>query len=453
MSPAPNHADHSTPTAETRGKTRYRRAAVIALPLAAGLTLAACSTSGSQASGSGASVEGTAVSLVTDDCPADATEPLGDGEDIVIGTSLAMSGPAASAAVSLAGVNAYFDKINDDGGIDGHHIRFLAKDDALETARAVSNVKSLIEQEHVFATIMQLGTPQSQATRDIYERNCVPQLYVSSGAPDFYDPSEHQWSTSGFLPYGAWASATADFLGQEFPDGPKVAELEWTSDVGKASSTAFANAADGTDIDIVSEAEHGSNAVSLSNQVNELLARSPDAIVASTGGSFCTQLVSEARSSGFTGPIIMPLACRDTTQFFEPLGDAATNVQSVRSELDPASSANADDSDVQEYLADMARYQPDADARSTYVANGYSDAALLVEQLRKAADSDDGLTRTALMDAVWSTDAEIPMNFEGHNTVINGESPYPIGYGKVMSWDADTHAWTDTGVDVSAGQN
>src|SRR5699024_4574695 len=143
--PNPLSTRMETPMIDNRVRRR-RVAAAVGLPLAVGLTLAACSTSGSQASGSGASVEGKTVSLDTDSCPQDATEAIADGDDIVIGTSVAMSGPAASAAASLAGVNAYFDKINDEGGIDGHDVRLVAKDDALETARAVSNVKSLVEQ-------------------------------------------------------------------------------------------------------------------------------------------------------------------------------------------------------------------------------------------------------------------------------------------------------------------
>ncbi|MBH0119781.1 ABC transporter substrate-binding protein [Rhodococcus sp. HM1] len=447
----PTQHDPAQTAASSQRIIPRRALACLALPAVVGLALTGCSTSGSSPSSGGAEVSGDTVTVDSSACPPDATAALADGADIVVGTSLAMSGPASSSAVTLGGANAYFDKVNAAGGVDGHKIRFETKDDALDPARAVANVKSLIEQDKVFATILQLGTPQSQATRAMYEKNCVPQLYVSSGAPDFYDPAAHQWSTSNFLPYEVWGQATVDYLTKTFPQGAKIGELVWNSDTGKASSTALSEAIKGGNATVVAQTTHDSTAVSLSNQTGEILAASPDVIVASTGGAFCTQLVSEARRAGFKGPIMMPLACRDTTQFFEPLGDLATNVLAVRSSLDPASTRDAENADVKTYLADMAAFQPSANARSTYVADGYRFAALLVEQLGRAAKSEAGLTRAALMDAVWSTDTNLAMNFDGNKVVVNGARPYPVGNGTVLSYDASAKSWTDTGVDVVAG--
>lgn len=440
----------SSSFSNTRRGASRRRISYFAASVVLGLALTGCSTSGTQATSGGGEITAGKVTIDTTKCPAGASESLSTGADIVIGTSLAQSGSGASSALSLGGINAYFDKINADGGVDGHKVTLNAKDDALDPARAVANVKALIEQDNVFATIFQLGTPQNLATRQMYETNCVPQLYASTGDHSFYDPANHPWSTSSFLPYDAWGEATAEFIDKKFPSGAKVAELVWNSDTGKALDEAFTRGIEGTSVEIVASQSHDSTAVSMSNQVTEMLAKSPDAIVAATSGAFCNQLVSAARRAGFGGPIVVPPSCRDTTQFFEPLGELADGLLTVRSSLDPADPTAATEPSMREYLEAMQKYQPSYDPRSTYVADGYRFAALLVEQLQRAASAEGGLNRINLINAVWSTDTVLPLNFPDSRTVINGDVPFPVGDGSMLAYDASTKSWEPTGVDVTA---
>ena len=430
----------------------HARLALVALPLAAAVALTGCSKAGGQAGGDHATVTAGKVAIDASKCPADATKALAKGADIVIGTTTAMSGQAASAAVVLKGVQAYFDKVNDAGGVDGHKIKFMPLDDAFDPARAVTNVQQLISQDHVLAVLGQLGTAQATGSQALYESSCTPQLYTSSGAPNFYDPAQHPWSTSGFVPYASWGQAVAQYLQKQFPTGAKVGELLWNSDTGKASDVAFQAAIKGTNVSVVALQTHDSSAVSLTNQATALLAKHPDAIVAATGGSFCPQIVTAARRAGYSGPIIMPFSCRDTQFFFVPLGSLATNVLSLEAEVDPGDTAQSNNPDVQTYLADMAKYAPDAPAKSVYIAAGYHSAAMLVEQLKRAAQMKDGLTRVDLMNAVWTTDAAEPLNLPGQRTVINGDHPYPEGTGALWKYDAATKSWQDTGVLVQAGQ-
>lgn len=433
-------------------RSRARRLALVALPLAAAAALAGCAKAGKQATSDNASVAAGKVTIDASRCPADATKGLAKGADIVIGTSTAMSGQAASASVVLKGVQAYFDKTNDAGGIDGHRIKFTPLDDAFDPARAVTNVKQLISQDHVLAVLGQLGTAQATGTQAQFESSCTPQLYTSSGAPNFYDPAQHPWSTSGFVPYASWGQAVAQYLEKTFPNGAKVGEVLWNSDTGKASDVAFQAAIKGTNVSVVSLQTHDSSAVALTNQATAILAKHPDAIVAATGGSFCPQVVTAARRAGFTGPIVMPYSCRDTQAFFVPLGSLATNVLSLESAVDPGDPAQANNPDVKAYLADMAKYEPGAPAKSVYVAAGYHSAAMLVEQLKRAARLSGGLSRVNLMNAVWSTDTVLPLNLPGQRTVITGDHPYPEGAGALWNYDAATKSWKDTGVLVQAGQ-
>jgi branched-chain amino acid transport system substrate-binding protein len=79
--------------------------------------------------------------------------------EIKIGGFVAQSGPVASIGIPVVrGATAYYNTINDLGGIHGRKIRFVACDDAFNPAQTVACVKKLTEEDKVFAIVHGLGT-------------------------------------------------------------------------------------------------------------------------------------------------------------------------------------------------------------------------------------------------------------------------------------------------------
>ena len=425
------------------------RTLIGAIGLTTLITLSACSTSGVSSTAE-AEIDGPTVTLDTDACPVAATKSLSDGADIVIGSSLALSGPVSASSHDIVpGMQAVFDKVNAEGGIDGHKIKLIVKDDAYEVARAVTNVKGLLDVDNAMATIFQLGTAQSLAVQSLHEALCAPQLNVSTGAPQLSNPAEHPYSTSNFLPYSAYGQMQADFLADRFPDGARVGELIWNTDFGATSSGAVEKAIDGTSTTVVAKAQHDSTAVSLTNQVTQLLAEQPDVLIAHTGSGFCTQFITLSRRAGFDGPILLPYACSDAGDVLGPVGDQANNVFAGQSFMDPSAQEYADNPDAQEYLQTMRTFASGANPKASFTITAYQMASVMVEQLRRAADSDLGLSRAGLMNAVWSTNTESGLTFPGHPTIINGESPYPTSYARMSEYKPATQTWEGTNIDVS----
>ena len=71
--------------------------------------------------------------------------PPPEKEPFKVGLTAAITGYGAVTYLPVAeGVRIYFEKINDEGGINGHKVELYVEDDRAEPARAVSNVKKFL---------------------------------------------------------------------------------------------------------------------------------------------------------------------------------------------------------------------------------------------------------------------------------------------------------------------
>ena len=86
-------------------------------------------------------------------------DPGASDSAIRIGHTNPYSGPASAYGAIGRAIGAYFDKINDEGGINGRTIEFITLDDGYSPPRTVEQVRKLVEQEQVLLVFQPLGTP------------------------------------------------------------------------------------------------------------------------------------------------------------------------------------------------------------------------------------------------------------------------------------------------------
>ncbi|ARU54971.1 methylamine utilization protein MauG [Oleiphilus messinensis] len=92
--------------------------------------------------------------------------------EIVVGMSTALSGPASQLGLGVKqGVDALFNRVNKDGGVQGKKLKLIALDDGYEPAKAAPNMRTLIEQNKVLAIIGNVGTPTAIVTVPIANKN------------------------------------------------------------------------------------------------------------------------------------------------------------------------------------------------------------------------------------------------------------------------------------------
>ncbi|MDR7554761.1 MAG: ABC transporter substrate-binding protein [Armatimonadota bacterium] len=103
--------------------------------------------------------------------------------EIVLGTSMPTSGPAAFWGLGVGGgIDAWLRHTNEQGGIHGRRFRFIVKDDGYLPPRAVANVRELVERDGIFALVSQIGTANCFAVRDFVVEARVLWITPACGA-------------------------------------------------------------------------------------------------------------------------------------------------------------------------------------------------------------------------------------------------------------------------------
>ncbi|MDY0910508.1 ABC transporter substrate-binding protein [Microbacterium sp. CFBP9034] len=190
-----------------------RRLATMAGTAAVLLALTACST---PAGGDDSEVDTPGV---TDDT-------------VTIGTHTPLTGPAAAGYSSIsAAASAYFDYLNEQGGVHGRTIDYVVKDDGYNPATTQTVVRELVQEDEVFAIVNGLGTPTHTAVLDYLNQNEVPDLFVASGSTSWNQPEKYPYTFGFNADYVVEGAALAQYAADAHA-GKKVCLLGQDDDFG-----------------------------------------------------------------------------------------------------------------------------------------------------------------------------------------------------------------------------
>src|ERR1700723_2268595 len=152
--------------------------------------------------------------------------------EIRIGNIMPYSGPASAYGVIGKAEEAYFRKVNAEGGINGRKINFISYDDAYSPPKTVEQARKLVESDEVLLIFNSLGTAMNSAIQKYMNTRKIPQLFVATGATKWNDPKEFPW-TMGWQPsYQSETRIYAKYLLKEKPDA-RIAVLYQNDDYGK----------------------------------------------------------------------------------------------------------------------------------------------------------------------------------------------------------------------------
>ena len=136
----------------------------------------------------------TAAAIAVTSLTANAAGPTQGVTDteIVIGTVTDLSGVTAIQGVNNANaIRMLFDEANEKGGINGRKIRYIVEDAQYQVPRAVQAMNKLLNNDRVFMTLQDGGTPMNNATWPMALEKNVPKLLPLTAARSMYEPFNH----------------------------------------------------------------------------------------------------------------------------------------------------------------------------------------------------------------------------------------------------------------------
>src|ERR1700746_2393296 len=152
--------------------------------------------------------------------------------EIKIGQTVPHSGPGALYGVLGRVGEAYFQMLNEKGGINGRKVTFLTLDDAYSAPKCVEATRRLVEQEEVLALYGSLGTAPQTAVHKYLNSKGVPQLLLNTGASKWNDPKNFHWTMAGLPLYPTEARILAKHVLAVKPNA-KIGILYQNDDFGR----------------------------------------------------------------------------------------------------------------------------------------------------------------------------------------------------------------------------
>ena len=314
--------------------------------------------------------------------------------EIKIGNIIPYSGPASAYGVVGKAMEGYFNKVNDDGGINGRKINFISYDDAYSPPKAVEQTRKLVESDEVLLVFGALGTPSNSAIQKYMNAKKTPQLFLATGATKWNDPKAFPW-TMGWLPsYQSEGRIYAKYLLKEKP-GAKIAVLYQNDDFGKDYLKGLQDGLGDKKSNIVAEESYELSEPTVDSHIVKLKSLNADVLVIFTTPKFGAQTIKKVGELGWKPTMIIANVSASTATVMKPAGfDNAQGVISAAYAKDSTDPQWNDDPGMKEFKAFLAKYVPEANVADSSALTGYNMAQTMAAVLKQCGDD---LTRANVM--------------------------------------------------------
>lgn len=291
---------------------------------------------------------------------------------IVIGQSLALTGPGSSLAVPFhQGAKLYFDRVNAGGGIQGRKIELVTLDDRGNPANTAANTKKLLDQG-VLSLFGYYGSPQVTAAYPLIKDGDTLMFAPMSAADEFRGALYTNLYSlrPGYSEEAAAITKHAETLGAR-----KLGILHSSDGESMAALDSAERTMPSMGANLVVKASMASG--SLAGSVDKALAAKPESILVISDASGAANVVRDVRAKGFRGPIY-GFSNTGESLLAEQLGRDGAGVVLVR--VVPKSD-NAKMAVVRELAADAAA--ANLGKPNVYMLEGYIAARVFSEALRR----------------------------------------------------------------------
>ena len=314
---------------------------------------------------------------------------------ILFGQSAAFSGPAQELGVNMRlGIQAAFNEVNANGGVNGRLLELVSLDDAYEPEAAVANTLRLVEEEKVFALIGEVGTPTSRSATPIAAQVGIPFIAPFTGAEFLRDDD---WENIVNL-RASYYQETEEMVARLTEDLgiTRIAVLYQDDSYGRAGYRGVRLALERRDMTPVSIGLYPRNTTAVKAALLDLKQGSPEAVIMIGAYEPVAALVSWARHTGIN-PIFLTVSFVGSNALKRQLGPDGAGVYVTQVVPFPTDISLAI---VREYKSALSAYDPEA-VPGFVSFEGYLAGRLAIEGLQRCGED---VNRACFLDILNNVD-------------------------------------------------
>jgi branched-chain amino acid transport system substrate-binding protein len=340
-----------------------------------------------------------------------AANPVLKSSDVTIrvGNLMPYTGQFAAFGAIGRAEAAYFQMLNERGGINGRAVEFISYDDSSDPLQAIDLTRNLVETENALFVFGSFGTPSNLAVRKYLNEKRVPQLFVASGDDQWANPKDFPW-TMGWPPaFRTEGRIYANYV-QAYYSEKKIGVLWQNDEFGRDLFRGLQDGLGDAARMIVADTAFDATDRSLGTQLDLLHNSGVEILVFDGAPAMAAQVIRHLGESDWHPVLILDNAAASIANALRPGGlENAIGVISTAFLKDGGDPAWKDDDAMKEYLSFMDRYYPEGDKEDAYAVFGYAVAETLAQVLAQCGDD---LSRENVM-----TQAQSLKNFRSSVTL------------------------------------
>jgi ABC-type branched-subunit amino acid transport system substrate-binding protein len=314
-------------------------------------------------------------------------DPGASDTEIKLGQTIPYSGAGSLYGVIGRTQAAYFQMLNEKGGINGRKVTFISLDDAYSAPKAVEATRRLAEQDEVLALFGSLGTAPQSAVQKFLNSKKIPQLLLNTGASRWNNPKEFKWTTPGLPIYSTEGRIIARYLLQKNANA-KVAILYQNDEFGKDFMNSFKEilAEAGGTAKVIAEASYDLTDPTIDSQLINLSKSGADTFFNISTGKATSQSIRKVAELGWR-PLHLLVSTSSGRSIINAAGaENAKGIVAMSYTKEVGSEKWKDDPDVKAFQELRAKYLPNVDPDNTIAFQGYSQGVTMAEILRRCGD-------------------------------------------------------------------
>lgn len=239
-----------------------------------------------------------------------------DGGTYVVGASLPLSGPTTVYGANLAGgMEAYFNYVNEQGGVNGKEIKLVSEDGGFDTATTVQSLKRLAQEKPIVFGGLLVGSATEGALSTIASLE-VPALVASPTTSINRPPANPYVFGAGGTIIEDEAFMLADFAKADLIESgksPRVVTVNHISSGGEVFSDNIKKIAEESGWEFVGDESYTVGTTNFDAQAAKIASYEPDYIFMAPDSSG-QNLIKALKGAGVTATILSATGSLDEQQ-------------------------------------------------------------------------------------------------------------------------------------------